>query len=70
VLLEGREQTVNYVPSPFRYSLTLSDPNVIGMRRLAQMIAGAALVKVEENKDSTAASIAAAVNAALDDLDN
>jgi hypothetical protein len=43
VLLEGREQTVNYVPTPHRFSLTLSDPTLIGKRRAAQRLMGEAM---------------------------
>jgi hypothetical protein len=32
VLLEGREQTVNYVRTPLRFTLTLSDMSLIGKR--------------------------------------
>jgi len=39
ILLEGREQTVNYIPSPYRYTLTLSDPTLVGKRRAAQRLA-------------------------------
>lgn len=39
ILLEGREQTVNYIPSPYRYTLTLSDPSLVGKRRAAQRLA-------------------------------
>jgi len=38
VLLEGREQTVNYIISPHRFELTMSDAKLIGMRRAAQRI--------------------------------
>uniref|UniRef100_A0A7S2LJM0 (d)CMP kinase n=1 Tax=Leptocylindrus danicus TaxID=163516 RepID=A0A7S2LJM0_9STRA len=42
VLLEGREQTVNYVRTKNRFTLVLSDESLIGMRRAAQrMMAGA-----------------------------
>jgi hypothetical protein len=40
VLLEGREQTVNYVRSPYRFQLILSDDTLIGKRRAAQRIMG------------------------------
>jgi hypothetical protein len=33
VLLEGREQTVNYIDSPHRFELVMSDSKLIGMRR-------------------------------------
>lgn len=37
VLLEGRAQTVNYIDSPFRFELVMSDAQLIGMRRAAQV---------------------------------
>lgn len=43
VLLEGREQTVNYFRTPLRFTLTLSDSSLIGKRRAAQRLAAAAL---------------------------
>ena len=46
VLLEGREATVNYIPSPYRYTLTMSDRAVLGQRRAAQRLAAAVLKDV------------------------
>jgi len=43
ILLEGREQTVNYVRTPMRFTLTLSDETLIGKRRAAQRLMAAAL---------------------------
>ena len=43
ILLEGREQTVNYVVTPLRFTLTLSDETLIGKRRAAQRLMAAAL---------------------------
>eukprot|EP00567_Pseudictyota_dubia_P015329 CAMPEP_0197440934 /NCGR_PEP_ID=MMETSP1175-20131217/7313_1 /TAXON_ID=1003142 /ORGANISM="Triceratium dubium, Strain CCMP147" /LENGTH=323 /DNA_ID=CAMNT_0042971125 /DNA_START=46 /DNA_END=1017 /DNA_ORIENTATION=- len=48
VLLEGREQTVNYVRTPLRFMLTLSDGSLIGKRRAAQRMMAAALEDVKE----------------------
>jgi len=48
VLLEGREQTVNYVRTPFRFILELSDPSLIGKRRAAQRLMADALEKLPE----------------------
>ena len=48
VLLEGREQTVNYVRSPDRFTLILSDESLIGKRRAAQRLMAEALAKVRE----------------------
>jgi hypothetical protein len=38
VLLEGRAATVNYVRSPYRFELVLSDTTLIGQRRAAQRL--------------------------------
>ena len=48
VLVEGREQTLNHVRTEHRFELTLSDPNIIGMRRAAQRMLGAAQKRVGE----------------------
>ena len=48
VLLEGREQTVNYVRTPLRFTLTLSDMSLIGKRRAAQRLAAGVLESVKE----------------------
>mmetsp|Transcript_12954 Transcript_12954/g.19436 ORF Transcript_12954/g.19436 Transcript_12954/m.19436 type:complete len:408 (+) Transcript_12954:43-1266(+) len=48
VLLEGREQTVNYVRTPLRFTLTLSDMSLIGKRRAAQRLAAGVLDEVKE----------------------
>ncbi|KAL7529144.1 hypothetical protein ACHAXR_002814, partial [Thalassiosira sp. AJA248-18] len=47
-LLEGREQTVNYVRTPLRFTLTLSDMSLIGKRRAAQRLAAGALGDVKD----------------------
>jgi len=47
ILLEGREQTVNYVRTPLRFTLTLSDETLIGKRRAAQRLMAAALKSLE-----------------------
>lgn len=48
ILLEGREQTVNYVRTPLRFILTLSDDTLIGKRRAAQRLMAAALDRLNE----------------------
>ena len=42
VIIEGREATVNHIPTPYRFALTLADPTTIGRRRAAQRIMAAA----------------------------
>lgn len=49
ILLEGREQTVNYVLTPLRFTLTLSDETLIGKRRAAQRLMAAALISLTED---------------------
>ena len=48
ILLEGREQTVNYVRTPLRFTLVLSDESLIGKRRAAQRLMAAALAAIGE----------------------
>merc|ERR1711862_624764 len=48
VLLEGRQQTVNYVSSPYRFVLKLKDQGVVGQRRAAQRIMAGVLACVDE----------------------
>ena len=56
VLLEGRQQTVDYVRTPYRFILTLSDSSLIGKRRAAQRLMAAALeqVQVEDDEEKIA----------------
>lgn len=63
VLLEGREQTVNYVRTPLRFTLTLSDMSLIGKRRAAQRLAAGALGEVKES--ASVAEIKAALDGQL-----
>jgi cytidylate kinase len=49
ILLEGREQTVNYVLTPLRFTLTLSDETLIGKRRAAQRLMAAALNSLNDD---------------------
>lgn len=52
VLLEGREPTVNYVPTPHRFTLMLSDETLIGKRRAAQRLMGAAVKELTDDDSS------------------
>lgn len=66
VLLEGREQTVNYVRTPHRFTLVLSDDSLIGKRRAAQRIMAATLKTLPE--DSPDADVEAALQKCLKDM--
>eukprot|EP00397_Hematodinium_sp_SG-2012_P048923 GEMP01056235.1.p1 GENE.GEMP01056235.1~~GEMP01056235.1.p1 ORF type:complete len:306 (+),score=92.02 GEMP01056235.1:227-1144(+) len=46
VLLEGREQTLDFIPADFRFCLTLSDASLLGKRRAAQRVAASALKSI------------------------
>jgi cytidylate kinase len=43
VILEGRAQTLNHIPTPFRFALTIPDMSILGARRAAQRVMAAAL---------------------------
>ena len=68
VLVEGREQTLNHVRTPHRFELTLSDTTIIGKRRAAQRMMGAAQKAVEAVADVTPETIHEALVKALDDM--
>jgi len=59
VLMEGRAQTLDYVRTPHRFELILSQPLVIGKRRAAQrmMGAGQAKLKAVGVKEATRAEV-------------
>lgn len=63
VLVEGREQTLNFIDSPHRFCLMLSDPIIIGQRRAAQRIAAEAGESAKDGDDA-----GALVKAALENL--
>lgn len=63
VLMEGREATLNYVRSPHRFELVLGDSQLIGKRRCAQKMGGAAL-----QAEGSAESADAALDKALADI--
>jgi hypothetical protein len=65
VLLEGREQTVNYVRTPHRFALILSDETLIGKRRAAQRLMAAAAADASLTASSTDAAVEAALRTAL-----
>lgn len=73
VLLEGREQTVNYVRTPHRFSLILSDETLIGKRRAAQRLMAAAAEDASLLSQAAAAEggaevVEAALRKALDEM--
>merc|ERR1712072_171655 len=63
VLMEGRAQTLDYVRTPHRFELMLSEPIIIGMRRAAQRMMGQALQTL--SADASPAEVETALQAAL-----
>ena len=61
VIVEGREDTVNFIPTPHRFCLTISDTSLIGKRRAAQRILAHALK--EQEKGEAAQALGSAVTA-------
>jgi len=68
VLVEGREQTLNYIRSPHRFELVLTDSNLIGMRRAAQVIGGTALDLLKDKPEADDAAVQVALQDALSKL--
>lgn len=66
VLLEGREQTVNYVKTPHRFILMLSDESLIGKRRAAQRVMAGALDKLGDKASADEAAVSEALQTTLD----
>jgi hypothetical protein len=67
VIIEGREATVNHIPTPYRFALTLKDPAVIGRRRAAQRIM-AAVAKAFAGKEPSPAEIGEALRSSAQAL--
>jgi hypothetical protein len=70
VLLEGREQTVNYVPTPHRFTLTLSDDTLIGKRRAAQRLMGAAVKELSADETVTEEKVGAVLEELLTNMND
>eukprot|EP00930_Biecheleria_cincta_P062386 TRINITY_DN4785_c0_g1_i1.p1 TRINITY_DN4785_c0_g1~~TRINITY_DN4785_c0_g1_i1.p1 ORF type:complete len:378 (+),score=86.55 TRINITY_DN4785_c0_g1_i1:94-1227(+) len=68
VLVEGREQTLNYIRSPHRFELVLKDSNLIGMRRAAQVLGGEALELLKGKPGADDAAVQVALQDALSKL--
>jgi len=76
VLLEGREETLNHIRTPYRFELVLEDINVIGQRRAAQRMGAQAFNALMSQKSfmwkifgtPSDSQVAAALNKALDEM--
>lgn len=51
VILEGRAQTLNYIPTPYRFELVIEDAGLLGQRRAAQRVMAEALRHTSEQAD-------------------
>jgi len=70
VLLEGREETVNYVETKNRFCLTLSDESLIGKRRAAQRMMASALNSLEGKNNESNADVVKALETSLEIMVN
>ncbi|KAH9599413.1 Cytidylate kinase domain [Trypanosoma melophagium] len=52
VILEGRAQTLNYIPTPLRFELVIDDVSVLGERRAAQRVMARALSDMKDRLDT------------------
>jgi hypothetical protein len=50
ILLEGREQTLDYIKTPYKFRLILSDSALIGKRRAAQLLVASVLQRIENDE--------------------
>lgn len=65
VLLEGREQTLNYIRTPHRFELVLKDVNIIGMRQAALVMVAEADKKIKTKPGASMEEVTAALEDAL-----
>jgi len=65
VLLEGREQTLNYIRTPHRFELVLDDPSVIGMRQAALQMGAKAYDQLKVADTKTEDDLKAALDTQL-----
>lgn len=68
VLLEGREETVNHLRSPFRFELVMENDGVLGHRRCAQRVMAAGLQALQGQDGATSDAVQAALKAALEQI--
>jgi len=68
VLVEGRAQTLNYIPTPLRFELVLSNTLIIGQRRAAQRLGAMTLKSLSAESSPDASAIKAALDSSLDEL--
>ncbi|CAD7949524.1 unnamed protein product [Amoebophrya sp. A25] len=61
VLVEGREETVDFIPTGHRFCLTMSDPSLIGKRRAAQRILAQTLKDCGDAAPADEEGVAAAI---------
>ena len=57
ILLEGREQTLDYINTPYKFRLILSDGTLIGKRRAAQLLVAAVLQRMDGEEDQDSANL-------------
>lgn len=69
VILEGRAQTLNYIPTPLRFELVMDDVSLLGERRAAQRVMAAAFKSLgDASKTAPSEDVIAAVLKAAETL--
>lgn len=72
VLMEGRQQTLQYVRTPYRFRLVLKDQAIVGERRATQLISIKAVEKLQEvtggHRAPSAEEVEGAIRSALSEL--
>ncbi len=68
VILEGRFQTLQYIPSPYRFELVIGDVALLGQRRAAQRVMAAALNDLKAKEHPTVHDVEAALTHSLQSM--
>lgn len=67
VILEGREQTLNYIRTPHRFELYLDNPALVGERQAAQRVGAALSKRMGDCRSADEDEIAAALHETLEE---
>ncbi|RNF12658.1 hypothetical protein TraAM80_00202 [Trypanosoma rangeli] len=69
VILEGRAQTLNNIPTPLRFELVMDDTTLLGERRAAQRVMARALSNIKDHLgEATDEMVEEAIMKALDEM--
>merc|ERR1711985_5387 len=57
VLVEGREQTLNHIRTPYRFELVLDDTSIVGKRQAALQVGATAWEKIGKNSSASSDAV-------------